>query len=47
MSQVCQCISVLARKIEPKFGGDIRFKLAVAFAGITYPIAQYIKKKLG
>jgi len=44
MSQVWY-VGVLARKIEPKFGGDIGFELAAAFAGITYPIARYIEKK--
>ena len=38
-------IGVLARKIEPEFGGDIGFELAAVFAGIVYPIARYIEKK--
>ena len=46
MSQVWY-IGVLAGKIEPKFGGDIGFELAAAFAGTVYPIARYIEKKLG
>ena len=44
MSQVWY-IGVLAGKIEPKFGGDIGFELAAAFAGTVYPIARYIEKK--
>jgi purine-cytosine permease-like protein len=44
MSQVWY-IGVLAKKIEPKFGGDIGFELAAAFAGTVYPIARYFEKK--
>lgn len=44
MSQVWY-IGVLAKKIEPEFGGDIGFELAAAFAGIVYPIARYLEKK--
>jgi len=44
MSQVWY-IGVLAGKIEPKFGGDIGFELAAAFAGTVYPIARYFEKK--
>jgi len=44
MSQVWY-IGVLAGKIEPKFGGDIGFELAAAFAGIVYPISRYFEKK--
>ena len=44
MSQVWY-IGVLAKKIEPEFGGDIGFELAAAFSGIVYPIARYIEKK--
>ena len=44
MSQVWY-IGVLAKKIEPEFGGDIGFELAAAFAGTVYPIARYIEKK--
>ena len=46
MSQVWY-IGVVAKKIEPKFGGDIGFELAAAFAGTVYPIARYIEKKFG
>lgn len=38
-------IGVLAKKIEPNFGGDIGFELSAAFAGIVYPVARYIEKK--
>jgi purine-cytosine permease-like protein len=38
-------IGVLARKIEPQFGGDIGFELAAGFSGIVYPIARYLEKK--
>jgi len=44
MSQVWY-VGVLARKIEPKFGGDIGFELAAAFTGTVYPIARYIEKQ--
>lgn len=38
-------IGVLAKKIEPMFGGDIGFELAAAFSGIVYPIARYFEKQ--
>lgn len=38
-------VGVVARKIEPIFGGDVGFELAAAFAGVVYPIARYIEKK--
>lgn len=38
-------IGVLAKKIEPLFGGDIGFELAFAFSGIVYPILRYFEKK--
>jgi purine-cytosine permease-like protein len=38
-------IGVLAKKIEPLFGGDIGFELAAGFSGIVYPIARYFEKK--
>ncbi|KAF9646563.1 hypothetical protein BDM02DRAFT_3099625 [Thelephora ganbajun] len=44
MSQVWY-VGVLAKKVQPKFGGDIGFELAAAFSGIVYPIARYIEKK--
>jgi len=43
MSQVWY-VGVLAKKIQPEFGGDIGFELAAAFSGIVYPIARYIEK---
>lgn len=38
-------VGVLAKKIEPVFGGDIGFELAAAFSGIVYPVARYVEKK--
>ena len=38
-------VGVLAKKIEPVFGGDIGFELAAAFSGTVYPVARYVEKK--
>lgn len=41
-------VGVLAKKIEPMFGGDIGFELSAAFSGVVYPVARYIEiKKFG
>jgi len=38
-------IGILARKIDPDFGGDIGFELTAVFTGVVYPIARYYEKK--
>ena len=38
-------IGPVAKAIEPKFGADIGFELAFAFAGITYPFFRYLELK--